>query len=226
MQGVNSIDSSVFREHRTKYFIRFIDLFLKVIYTFFIFNYSDHMMSNITAFLLGTAHMITILQEGKRFLEEYKEFTRFEKTIKMAMKEHVFEEGKEEDCGICMEKMKVARRLPCNHCFHQFCLMQLILQRRTACPICRSDIYTGDQRTENERREEQVQGNLRRVDMGNLLRNAFVPILRRNEQLITEPNIIRVQEIYPNITRDQIIQEIARHNSVEQAIIAIAERLN
>lgn len=184
------------------------------------------MMSNLTGFLLGTAHMITVIKNAKQFLQEYKEFSRFEQKIRATMKEHVFEEGKEEDCGICMEKMKVARQLPCNHCFHQFCLMQLILQKRTDCPICRSNIYTGQPRVEEERKQEQPQPQPRGLDVGNLFRNTFIPLLRRNEQLVTEENIRRVQEIYPNIPRDQIIQEITRYNNVEQAIIAIAERLN
>ncbi|XP_038077214.1 E3 ubiquitin-protein ligase AMFR-like [Patiria miniata] len=41
-----------------------------------------------------------------------------------------------DDCAICWEEMKSARKLPCNHFFHNTCLRSW-LEHETSCPTCR-----------------------------------------------------------------------------------------
>ncbi|XP_022082376.1 E3 ubiquitin-protein ligase AMFR-like [Acanthaster planci] len=41
-----------------------------------------------------------------------------------------------DDCAICWEEMKSARKLPCNHFFHNACLRSW-LEHETSCPTCR-----------------------------------------------------------------------------------------
>ena len=42
-----------------------------------------------------------------------------------------------EDCAICQDQMVTARKLPCGHFFHQFCMIQLIQNGCKNCPMCR-----------------------------------------------------------------------------------------
>eukprot|EP01022_Parablepharisma_sp_SALTPOND_P010209 TRINITY_DN141_c1_g1_i1.p2 TRINITY_DN141_c1_g1~~TRINITY_DN141_c1_g1_i1.p2 ORF type:complete len:484 (+),score=14.65 TRINITY_DN141_c1_g1_i1:382-1833(+) len=245
IEGVNAIDNSIFLEHKAKYTFRSLDLLLDVIYAMLIFRHGEYVLASFTIAFFGTSCIITIISKGWNLLTEYKEFKKFERTIRVTMQEYSFEEGKEEDCGICMEKMKTARKLRCGHCFHQFCLMQMILNKKTTCPICRLDIYGDqprtDQRAANRARREEIRRDNQRPEqqlnqrpemqlnhnlIGNLMQNMFMPFMGgRNAPMVGEADIARVQEVYPNMTRDQVVQEILRYGGVEQAILAIAERL-
>jgi len=39
-----------------------------------------------------------------------------------------------------MEKMVTGRKLPCDHIFHQFCIIKLIQSGNKKCPMCRQVI--------------------------------------------------------------------------------------
>lgn len=52
----------------------------------------------------------------------------------MASKEEV--EKNQDNCAICWEPMKEARKLPCSHLFHNSCLYQWV-QQDASCPTCR-----------------------------------------------------------------------------------------
>ncbi|VDN50053.1 unnamed protein product [Dracunculus medinensis] len=41
-----------------------------------------------------------------------------------------------EDCAICWERIQIARQLPCNHFFHEWCLRNW-LEQDSSCPTCR-----------------------------------------------------------------------------------------
>lgn len=45
----------------------------------------------------------------------------------------------DDDCAICWEEMKSARKLPCNHLFHDGCLRSW-LEHETSCPTCRQPL--------------------------------------------------------------------------------------
>eukprot|EP00057_Strongylocentrotus_purpuratus_P033693 XP_792411.2 PREDICTED: E3 ubiquitin-protein ligase AMFR [Strongylocentrotus purpuratus] len=44
-----------------------------------------------------------------------------------------------DDCAICWEELKGARKLPCNHLFHDACLRSW-LEHETSCPTCRQSL--------------------------------------------------------------------------------------
>jgi hypothetical protein len=46
----------------------------------------------------------------------------------------------DDDCIICTEALKNARKLECNHSFHLICLSKWIEKGNKNCPICRKDI--------------------------------------------------------------------------------------
>ncbi|KAJ2938135.1 hypothetical protein O0L34_g3708 [Tuta absoluta] len=52
----------------------------------------------------------------------------------MASPEEV--EKNQDNCAICWEPMKEARKLPCSHLFHNSCLCQWV-QQDASCPTCR-----------------------------------------------------------------------------------------
>lgn len=54
-----------------------------------------------------------------------------------------------EDCPICKEAMTTARKLPCGHCFHWFCIIQLIESGSKQCPICRAE-FSKRNRSQNQ----------------------------------------------------------------------------
>ena len=47
---------------------------------------------------------------------------------------------KDDDCVICTETLKNARKLSCNHYFHLICLSKWIEKGNKSCPICRKEI--------------------------------------------------------------------------------------
>ncbi len=262
VEGVNAIGNAIFSDYKSKYLFRYFNLLLDIVYNFLVFTHSEYSATQVILFFLAGTSAISTVARGWSLMTEHKEFIRFEHTITRSMQEFRFEDGKEEDCGICMEKMKVARKLRCNHCFHQYCLMQMILNKKTTCPICREDIYHGvpaaarrhvdtnprvqpvpavvhepQMLLEREARPEpRVQParepapglniRLNQNVIGNLMQNVFLPFnLGGNVPQVGEAEIERVREIYTDIPREQIVQEILRAGSVEQAIINIAERL-
>jgi len=70
-----------------------------------------------------------------------------------------FDENEEKDekdrtCSVCLCELEIgdkARRLPCNHLFHQPCIDDW-LNRRAACPVCRRQVIPGSLRTLIRRR--------------------------------------------------------------------------
>ncbi|XP_068620240.1 E3 ubiquitin-protein ligase AMFR-like [Battus philenor] len=63
----------------------------------------------------------------------------------MASKEEV--EKNEDNCAICWEPMKEARKLPCAHLFHNSCLCRWV-QQDASCPTCRRALAAGAGATE------------------------------------------------------------------------------
>ena len=135
-----------------------------------------------------------------------------------------------------MEKMKEARKLKCGHCFHQFCLMQMILNNKKTCPLCRVNIYTGQPMPDNRQPQRPPQRPLAPQQMpppqnagGNNRLGNFLPHLflrnRLPNPLLSDANINRVQEVFPNLSREQIGREILIYGGVEQTILALSERL-
>lgn len=47
--------------------------------------------------------------------------------------------GVDTTCIICLEEMKIAKKLNCGHMFHQQCLRSLV-EHNAQCPTCRTQI--------------------------------------------------------------------------------------
>jgi hypothetical protein len=57
-------------------------------------------------------------------LDKFKKFRGFLRNVNNDYPLVIPGDGVElEDCAICKEVMNQARRLPCNHCFHWFCII-------------------------------------------------------------------------------------------------------
>ena len=153
------------------------------------------------------------------------------------MQQYRIEDGHDEDCGICMEKMKVARLLRCGHKFHLFCLMQMIINGKSSCPICRADIYTGrpmsHSQPQNYNRELQAEQegqpnlNINGAVQPQVPQNSTDMISLGNahmaQNLVSEAAIERVREECPTLLREQIIQILQRAGSPELAIIMLSD---
>ena len=53
----------------------------------------------------------------------------------------IVENAEAEECAICKENLLKARKLPCGHAFHWFCIVQLIESGSKNCPICRAEFH-------------------------------------------------------------------------------------
>lgn len=131
---------------------------IKKLYTNYFFD--------ITAKLLSIAFCVTLMYNGGAFSVSYfpmaqifmvqhtykliKELTREIRKLRQFRLQladidssyPVVEYGDHpEECAICKENMKKARKLPCGHAFHWFCIVQLIESGSKNCPICRAEFH-------------------------------------------------------------------------------------
>uniref|UniRef100_A0A7S3GM98 Uncharacterized protein n=1 Tax=Palpitomonas bilix TaxID=652834 RepID=A0A7S3GM98_9EUKA len=82
---------------------------------------------------------------------------QIEKSFDNATKEQL--EELDDDCAICREQMASAKRLPCGHCFHKFCLRAWI-ERNRSCPVCRKPIRLGEAQDVSAERQGTGQQNV------------------------------------------------------------------
>ena len=81
----------------------------------------------------------SLLRELYKEVDKFRKFRRFLRNIDEHYPLVDYPEAKREDCAICKEVLAQGRRLPCNHAFHWFCIVQLIESGSKNCPICRSE---------------------------------------------------------------------------------------
>jgi autocrine motility factor receptor len=62
----------------------------------------------------------------------------------------------QEECAICKESMVKARKLPCAHAFHWFCIVQLIESGSKNCPICRAEFHNHRHQANHNRRRQRA----------------------------------------------------------------------
>ncbi|XP_071785382.1 E3 ubiquitin-protein ligase AMFR-like [Asterias amurensis] len=79
-----------------------------------------------------------LYSEIQRRIKRHRNFrqvvSNMEANFPLATDEELRENN--DDCAICWEEMKNARKLPCNHLFHNNCLRSW-LEHETSCPTCR-----------------------------------------------------------------------------------------
>ena len=84
-------------------------------------------------------HSYRLMSGLYKEVDKFVKFRRFLKNIDANYPLLKFEDGHHEECAICKENMTEARKLPCNHAFHWFCIVQLIESGSKNCPICRGE---------------------------------------------------------------------------------------
>jgi len=135
------------------------------------------------------------------------------------MPEYILKEDEENDCAICMLKMKLAVKLYCGHCYHSSCIIQMLNRDMKCCPVCKSPF-------DRHYATDSVSRNIGRMMFSNIMRNVVDPILTRaTRRIANEREIERIADVFPSIPRDEIEHEIIEAGSVEQAILNFSERI-
>ncbi|KAM3959399.1 E3 ubiquitin-protein ligase AMFR [Aphomia sociella] len=107
--------------------------------------YSNMLVSMASLVLLmQLRHLLHELQARLRRHRLYTTLAHhMSRNYPMASKEEV--EKNQDNCAICWEPMKEARKLPCSHLFHNSCLCQWV-QQDASCPTCRRALAAGPSR--------------------------------------------------------------------------------
>ncbi|XP_071959646.1 E3 ubiquitin-protein ligase AMFR-like [Antedon mediterranea] len=199
--------------------------------------------------------------EIQRKLRKHKNYRRvvnsLETRFAYATKEEL--ENGDDTCAICWDQMSTARKLPCNHLFHNSCLRSW-MEHDTSCPTCRKSLSLNPVPTEqadrenaqNQARGAAVIGARVNARVGQLdprlvnHRNVFhfdgsrifawlpsfsVEVMhggngirqrvQANSQLRTWAN--NVQQMFPNIPLQIILEDLQRTRSMEITIDNILE---
>lgn len=136
---------------------------------------------------------VTIVQE----VEKYRKFMSFLQNLNndypvvyfgVAQPQRENEFSEEEECAICKEQMQQARKLPCNHCFHKFCIMQLIESGSKNCPICRTEFnnnaHANPNQNNNQNNNRSAISNLFSLNLGGWFPNISVRMIRARGPVI------------------------------------------
>ena len=94
--------------------------------------------------------------------------------------------GGENTCSVCKEDFSVGNKmmdLPCNHYFHEECLMPW-LNQHDSCPICRFELKTDDD--DYEKMKLQRNGNLINQNRSNNINNIIVTHDNNIDDIINE----------------------------------------
>eukprot|EP00826_Nyctotherus_ovalis_P060906 TRINITY_DN8607_c0_g1_i3.p1 TRINITY_DN8607_c0_g1~~TRINITY_DN8607_c0_g1_i3.p1 ORF type:complete len:189 (+),score=48.82 TRINITY_DN8607_c0_g1_i3:815-1381(+) len=145
----------IFRPYKFKWLISLLEVILDTTYAFLIHNHITYTWGNTLRLLYSYLCFILAFVRGLKAHSEYKGIRKLEEKVEGIMTRFTFEDGKEEDCGICLEKMKAAWKLKCGHHFHRECLVQMILNDKDKCPICRCDVYLGPAAANNQKEENK-----------------------------------------------------------------------
>ncbi|XP_065064937.1 E3 ubiquitin-protein ligase AMFR-like isoform X2 [Rhopilema esculentum] len=83
----------------------------------------------------------TIFSDLKKKLRKHQRYRKIIKNVqeRFALVDEDELAQFEDNCAICWDGMKSARKLPCSHIFHQSCLCSW-LQQDTSCPTCRMSL--------------------------------------------------------------------------------------
>ncbi|KAJ8718227.1 hypothetical protein PYW07_006157 [Mythimna separata] len=113
-----------------------VSLVVELLHVLHMVVYSNMLVSMASLVLLmQLRHLLHELQARVRRHRLYTELaTHMSRNYPMASKEEV--EKNQDNCAICWEPMKEARKLPCSHLFHNSCLCQWV-QQDASCPTCR-----------------------------------------------------------------------------------------
>ena len=104
-------------------------------------------------------HAYKLVVEITREVNKLRQFRRQLKDIDASYPIVEYSGGAVEECAICKEQMTKARKLPCAHAFHWFCIVQLIESGSKNCPICRAEFHNHRHNHNDNRRRQRVPAN-------------------------------------------------------------------
>ena len=142
LNGDPNIDTKIFSIYKQKNLSKLIYIVMNFMHAFIIFCKSNYNFSNILMPIYGLILSIDTINKIRHFKKSNDSFLKFKHKVNLTISKFGFESMEEENCGICLEKLKKALKLPCGHCYHSMCLIQIIYQQISICPICRADIYS------------------------------------------------------------------------------------
>lgn len=196
-------------------------------------------------FIVVFLHLRTLILQLKKKITAYKNYRKLTNEMESTYKNMTSEELSElqENCAICRDALKSAKKLPCGHLFHTNCLRSW-LEYNHSCPSCRYELIPNlNQQNQNQRNDQVRQQNIdiqynerdRQVwRFNNLIPN--IPLApnfqfevnRSNNQngddnfnLIESLNLVK--EVYPNVPDSVIIEDLKTTRDFEQTIINITE---
>ena len=105
---------------------------------FMIQNYNDNIDNIINQIMLNDTNKYGNPPAAKNAIEKLKKYKINEENLK--------EFGIENSCAVCKDEFNIGEEclsMPCNHNFHENCLMPW-LKERNSCPICRYELPTDD----------------------------------------------------------------------------------
>jgi len=123
-----------------------------------------------------------------------------------------------EECTICKEVLANARKLSCNHYFHLMCLSRWIEKGNKSCPLCRKDIELNLSR--NEANNFWTLGF--RVEPNSIF--SWLPsftfrlVRSTGEVAINDSAINSIVDIFPNVSREEIVSSLNRTRNVNQTV--------
>ncbi|CAH0551458.1 unnamed protein product [Brassicogethes aeneus] len=192
---------------------------------------------------LSMASLVICMQMRYLFYEiqrKYKKHRNYlwvrnhlEQNYPMATVEELTENS--DNCAICWEKMDSARKLPCNHLFHNTCLLSW-LEQDTSCPTCRLALNIQSTRRDPVEPPAEVAQPVRRhlsffhfdgsryvswfpsfsveINHSNLQRQEPAPATTSQLEAMAR----QVQTLFPHLTTSIIIDDLRVTRSVELTV--------
>ena len=173
------------------------------------------MSFSLTAILL--LHIKEAFSNLKKKLTSFANYQQLKRDIKSKFPSVSAEELLQlnDDCAICRDSMQTAKKLPCSHVFHEYCL-RLWLENHQSCPTCRYSLLQNPQPPQGANAPRR--------------RWFFIPRFnwfRRRGFVITAEMIEHVREFVPHTRNvpDHIIREqLERTKSINETINYFVDR--
>eukprot|EP00826_Nyctotherus_ovalis_P062807 TRINITY_DN914_c0_g1_i14.p1 TRINITY_DN914_c0_g1~~TRINITY_DN914_c0_g1_i14.p1 ORF type:complete len:288 (+),score=76.26 TRINITY_DN914_c0_g1_i14:620-1483(+) len=207
LQCLSAKPDSAFKESSVKIVLEALKLLLEGSYVLAIAFGKGVSVSNFcTTIYLGIRAASFTSKAWKAYKKIYQE-RKINSKILSIMREYEIKE--EENCGICMMRMKTAMKLCCGHYYHANCVAKLLENSKKTCPVCKESF--------DKCYESQPESGF------DLIVRKVTELLGMRRSRATEADVNRLQRLFPNIPRADLENEIVEAGSVERAILNISE---
>ncbi len=220
IEVANDLEGGFFIEPKTKYLLRLLEVLLDGIYIGVIIKAKGLRIQNYPILFYVAVCCLLLSSKARGLYREHKEFRKYERKItaryrppcsSYSMSKYGVQDAEGENCGICMGPMRQAVFLPCGHPFHKFCLVQLVMSGKTLCPLCKQNIDGKDIKSSRS--------------LGKDAHYVMRRETRPPNQTVSEADIARVRRVYPSVSRDEVVEQIAFAGNAEQAILNLSEMI-